>query len=70
MTERPNWGWGSNDPVPVFTETEIRETMACHHETGPHVCSCSFYNKLSSDYTPDHFIEELKENHYKEHAHG
>jgi hypothetical protein len=22
--KRPNWGWGSRDPVPMFTEVEIR----------------------------------------------
>lgn len=22
--ERPNWGWGSREPVPMFTEAEIR----------------------------------------------
>jgi hypothetical protein len=22
--KRPNWGWGSREPVPMFTEAEIR----------------------------------------------
>ena len=22
--KRPNWGWGSREPVPMFTEVEIR----------------------------------------------
>jgi hypothetical protein len=24
MTDRPDWGWGSNPPVFTFTEDEIR----------------------------------------------
>ena len=27
MTTRPNWGWGEKDPVPMFTEAEIREAL-------------------------------------------
>jgi hypothetical protein len=26
--KRPNWGWGSRDPVPMFTEVEIRAACA------------------------------------------
>ena len=26
--KRPNWGWGSRDPVPMFTEVEIRTACA------------------------------------------
>ncbi|MGZ4563003.1 MAG: hypothetical protein ACXVX6_05365 [Mycobacterium sp.] len=26
--KRPNWGWGSREPVPMFTETEIRAACA------------------------------------------
>jgi hypothetical protein len=25
---RPNWGWGSREPVPMFTEAEIRAACA------------------------------------------
>jgi len=27
VTARPNWGWGEKDPVPMFTEAEIREAL-------------------------------------------
>jgi hypothetical protein len=26
--KRPNWGWGSREPVPMFTEAEIRAACA------------------------------------------
>ena len=26
--KRPNWGWGSREPVPMFTEVEIRAACA------------------------------------------
>jgi hypothetical protein len=26
--KRPNWGWGSREPVPMFTEAEIRTACA------------------------------------------
>ena len=35
--KRPNWGWGSREPVPMFTEAEIRTACAVakllDHET-------------------------------------
>lgn len=31
MTERPNWGWGERQPVPMFTEAEIRAVMIDHY---------------------------------------
>lgn len=38
MASRPNWGWGNNPPVPMFTEAEIREVMEKHHPYADHCC--------------------------------
>ena len=43
---RPNWGWGSREPVPMFTEVEIRAACAMA--------------KLSDQETDD-MIEALKD---------
>jgi hypothetical protein len=69
--ERPNWGWGEFPPTLVFTEAEIREAMAKHHQTGPDqgersgLCSCRYTSTApAQEYSIDHLIDYLKEAHY------
>ena len=45
--DRPNWGWGAKEPVPMFTEAEIR-------------AACDDLGLLDID--TDSVIEQLKEN--------
>lgn len=71
--DRPDWGHGSNQPIPVFTEDEIRVVMKKHH---PSIimreglcCSCSINPRVITNFnhppfTVDHFIAKLKEAHY------
>ena len=44
---RPNWGWGTKEPVPIFTEAEIR-------------AACEDFGLRDID--TDSVIEQLKEN--------
>jgi hypothetical protein len=44
---RPNWGWGTKEPVPIFTEAEIR-------------AACEDFGLRGID--TDSVIEQLKEN--------
>jgi hypothetical protein len=44
---RPNWGWGTKEPVPIFTEAEIR-------------AACADFGLRDID--TDSVIEQLKEN--------
>ena len=53
--DRPNWGWGTKEPVPTFTEAEIR--MACVD-----------FGLLDID--TDSVIEQLRENRQRERAAG
>jgi len=52
---RPNWGWGTKEPVPMFTEAEIR-------------AACEDFGLLDID--TDSVIEQLKENRQRERAAG
>jgi hypothetical protein len=45
--DRPNWGWGTKEPVPMFTEAEIR-------------AACEDFGLRDID--TDSVIEQLKEN--------
>ncbi len=54
-TERPNWGWGTKEPVPMFTEAEIRSACKCF---GLH------------DTDTDSVIEQLNQNRQSERAAG
>ena len=49
--DRPNWGWGAKEPVPMFTEAEIR-------------AACEDFGLLDID--TDSVIEQLKENRQRE----
>ena len=56
MTEdRPNWGWGAKEPVPMFTEAEIRTV-------------CKDFGMPDID--TDSVIEQLKENRQSARAAG
>ncbi|MGB9308787.1 MAG: hypothetical protein WCB92_35370 [Mycobacterium sp.] len=56
MTEdRPNWGWGAKEPVPMFTEAEIR-------------AACKDFGLLDID--TDSVIEQLNNNRRSERAAG
>ena len=46
-TARPNWGWGTKEPVPIFTEAEIR-------------AACEDFGLRDID--TDSVIDQLKEN--------
>jgi hypothetical protein len=50
---RPNWGWGTKEPVPMFTEAEIR-------------AACEDFGLLNID--TDSVIEQLKENRHRRRA--
>ena len=52
---RPNWGWGTKEPVPIFTEAEIR-------------AACEDFGLLDID--TDSVIEQLKENRQRERTAG
>ena len=52
---RPNWGWGNKEPVPIFTEAEIR-------------AACKDFGLLDVD--TDSVIDRLKENRKRERAAG
>lgn len=45
--DRPNWGWGAKEPVPMFTEAEIRS-------------ACKDFGLLDID--AERVIEQLNEN--------
>ena len=56
MTEdRPNWGWGTKEPVQCFTEAEIR-------------AACKGFGLLDND--TDSVIERLMANRQRERAAG
>ncbi|MGO9511413.1 MAG: hypothetical protein ACLPXZ_30280 [Mycobacterium sp.] len=56
MTEdRPNWGWGAKEPVPMFTEAEIR-------------AACKDFGLLDID--TDSVIGQLNNNRRSERAAG
>ena len=52
---RPNWGWGTKEPVPIFTEAEIR-------------AACEDFGLRDID--TNSVIEQLKENRQRERAAG
>jgi hypothetical protein len=52
---RPNWGWGTKEPVPMFTEAEIR-------------AACEDFGLLDID--TDSVIKQLKENRQRERTAG
>lgn len=52
---RPNWGWGHKEPVPIFTEAEIR-------------AACKDFGLLDVD--TDSVVDRLKENRKRERAAG
>lgn len=64
---RPNWGWGSKDPVPMYTEAEIRTVMKRHRPVTEGDCLCAW--GVGADHTQvfdiEHLIDKLKE-----HRHG
>ena len=53
--DRPNWGWGDKEPVPMFTEAEIRS-------------ACKDFGLQDID--TDSVIEQLNENRQTERAAG
>jgi len=53
--DRPNWGWGAKEPVPTFTEAEIR-------------AACKDFGLLDID--TDGVMQQLKENRQSERAAG
>jgi hypothetical protein len=53
--DRPNWGWGAKEPVPMFTEAEIR-------------AACKGFGLLDTD--TDLVIEQLKGNRQRIRAAG
>ena len=56
MTEdRINWGWGAKEPVPMFTEAEIR-------------AACKDFGLLDTD--TDSVIERLKQTRQSERVAG
>lgn len=59
---RPNWGWGERDPVPMFTEDEIRAVMDEHPPVPEWDVGimCGAHDDGSQLYE-DHFIDKLKE---------
>lgn len=60
-TERPNWGWGANEPVRMYTEEQIRAVMADHRPGNEGSCLCSW--KIGHPdvvFTADHLIEVLQ----------
>lgn len=69
----PDWGHGQHEPVPMFTEVEIRTVMKEHGPTDVDCeCSCSpmeaTLEKPYVYFTDDHLIDKLKEYRYGKQA--
>lgn len=67
MPTETDWGHGPNVPVRMYTETQIREVLVLHHETGPDqgerggLCSCRYIDPgPARDWNVDHVIEQLE----------
>jgi hypothetical protein len=68
---RPNWGHGPNQPVPMYTEAEIRTVMKRHRpgNEGDCVCAWGVGADHTQEFTVDHLLDKLKEHRHGQEAH-